>query len=204
MVSVSYIEQWGRQRGRWHSGIKGLKKGDLVVLFAHGRHVEMAAADATSRGYYSVGGNTSAANQWNGGTVAYQWRRAANVVGYVRIHDKYPTTPPFKPSKFPLKVGQYFGKKLKFKASIRKNIHNGNATFADQSNVLRIQKWLKYLGYYKGPLTGTANDGLHKAIVSYQKKHNYRNPNGAVGGGPTGRGGTWKALQQSVYNKRYK
>lgn len=199
MVSVNYVEQWGRRHGRFHYGSRGAKKGDLVILFG-GKHVEMASADATSRGIPCVGGNTGGNEPWAGGTVGKQFRSNSQIRGYVKISDKYPGVPKFAPRNFPLKKipAHYFSKKLKFKQSIRPRIHNGSLNKADKENVARIQSWLKYLGYYDGRITGFFNQETWEAVKRFQKKRGYKNPNGAVGPG------TWLAIQKAVYNKRYK
>lgn len=199
MVSVHYIENWGRARGRFHYGVGGVRKGDLVILFG-GRHVEMAAADGTRGGVQCIGGNTGGNEPWKGGTVAYGFRNKSQVRGYVRIYDKYPKPPKFSPVPFPLKKvpAHYFGKKLKFDPKTRPRIHNGHASSAERKSVARVQVWLTTLGYYSGACNGYASDRLHVAVVNYQKKHKYKKPNGAVGPG------TWLNLQKSVYNKKYK
>jgi hypothetical protein len=200
-VSVNYIVGWGRTRGRYRAGSPGkIRKGDAVILFG-GKHVELAAADGTYKGALCYGGNTGGNEPWKGGTVAKTFRKAYEIKGSVKLYDKYPVAPKLAPRAFPLKrvpYTHYYSKGLKFAAKIRPRIHNGTASPADKANVARIQSWLKFLGYYDGRITGVFSLDTWKATVAYQKKHNYKNPNGAVGPG------TWLAIQKSVYNKKYK
>lgn len=199
MVSVWYVESWARARGRWGTNPAHIKKGDLVVLFDHGKHVEFAKSDGTSAGYRSLGGNTSSQDEWNGGTVADQWRSAHQVVGFARISDKYPKPPKFDPRRYPLKKVpvHYFGRKKNFAVKLRPRIHNGYANRTDRENVMRIQKWLEFLGYYNGKISGHYNLKTHAAVKKFQRARGWENPNGLVG--PK----VWLAIQKAVYNKRY-
>jgi hypothetical protein len=97
-ISVHAAEAWGRRHGRFHAGINGMRAGDFVILFG-GRHIEVAASDAGRNGYQSLGGNTSSANQWNGGSVAYQYRPRSQVRGYIRLYDLYPKAKPVSHAK---------------------------------------------------------------------------------------------------------
>jgi hypothetical protein len=197
-VSVHYAVGWGRARGRYRYGDNNIHKGDAVILFG-GKHIEFAERDGQRGGVWCLGGNTGGSEPWQGGTVARTFRTNSQIMGSVKLYDKYPKPPRFAPRAFPLKKVpmNYFSKKLKFPAKIRPRIHNGTLNATDKANVARIQSWLKYLGYYDGKITGVFNLGTWRATVKFQKAKNYKNPNGAIGPG------TWLALQKAVYNKKY-
>jgi hypothetical protein len=198
-VSVYYIVGWGKARLRYRrGGGTGIRPGDAIILFGS-KHVELAATSGTTSGVWCYGGNTGGSEPWAGGTVAKTFRRNYEITGYVKLRDKYPVAPKFVALAYPLKKVpiNYFGKKLKFAASVRPRIHNGHLNATDKKNVARLQTWLKYLGFYKGTVDGFVGDRTHAAIVAFQKSRKYKSVGGAVGPG------MWLDVQKRVYAKRY-
>lgn len=75
----------------WPSEWRSVLRGDLVVLFGHGIHVEMVRGFKRSNGTVYViteGGNTSGGNsgsQSNGGGSYKRYRRLSNVRGFAKV-----------------------------------------------------------------------------------------------------------------------
>lgn len=160
MVSVWYVETWGRSHGRWHNGGKGIEPGDLVVLFGHGVHVETAVHASAGGGYMSLGGNTGmAGRQANGGAVAYQFRTDAEIVGYTRVADLYPRPAPVPaPSaRFPLNPGYVFST----------TEYNGKSGGNTTLWVKQIQRYIK--GTVK--VTGVYDRATAARVGNYQGNH---------------------------------
>lgn len=97
-ASVAFIEDDARAerngfRG-WTNGTKGVLRGDLVVLFGRGVHVETVRATfplGRSKRYgwiLSDGGNTGpgdSGSQANGGGAFRRWRRLSDVHGFALV-----------------------------------------------------------------------------------------------------------------------
>ena len=91
---------WFRARGRWHNGIAGARRGDLVYFnfpdnLNRIQHVGIVESVNSDGSVNTIEGNTSSVSQTNGGHVARK-RRKAYIVGYGR--PAYVAAPP-KPGK---------------------------------------------------------------------------------------------------------
>jgi len=89
-ISVWAIETWGRNNGRYHSGVTGIKPGDILILLAHGQHTGIARSEPKFGVVKTYEGNTSSGlvgSQYNGDGYYARSRPYYQVVGYVRIHD---------------------------------------------------------------------------------------------------------------------
>lgn len=93
MPSVAAIEANARAKRHcyrgWNSGANksGVHRGDLVVLFGQGVHVEIVV-EVTAAGVWTVGGNTSSGplgSQSNGGGVFKRFRNNADIHGFALI-----------------------------------------------------------------------------------------------------------------------
>lgn len=89
-TGVYYIEQWGRQHGRYHSGTSGIRRGDVLILIGHNVHTGIARGRPRLGYVPTYEGNTSsgASGSQNNGDGFYKRKRIySQVVGYVRLHD---------------------------------------------------------------------------------------------------------------------
>lgn len=117
-TGVWAIEQWGRANGRYHSGVTGLRAGDILILLNHGQHTGIARAVPKAGFVRTYEGNTEPGNygsQANGGGYYKRLRPYYQVIGYVRVHDiieahKSPSpTPDFGFRPLPMNVDGNFG-----------------------------------------------------------------------------------------------
>lgn len=77
---------WFKNRGRWHSGTRGLAPGDIVYFdFGLGRISHVGIFEGWNRGrVVTIDGNTGAAGGRSGGRVLRRARAPRYVVGYGR------------------------------------------------------------------------------------------------------------------------
>src|SRR6478736_4268404 len=153
---------WAKQNGRWHAGLAGVRRGDIVYFDFPGApnrvsHVGIVEGVAADGSVYTIEGNTSGpgGDQRNGGCCLRKQRKSY-IVGYLRPN--YGTT--------------------SGAASGRNYLQKGDSGPA----VTDMQNRLIRLGYSVGAAgaDGDFGDGTHAGLIAFQQG-NKLEPDGYYG-----------------------
>lgn len=188
MASVPALYAWYKRDGQI---VTTPKAGDIVFYDFNKNgtpdHVGVVAEVKSNGGVVAIEGNTSAANQANGGTVQKKTRTKSQIYGFAR--PKYTTD---GKSEFVAEIQKALGVKASGKynaatlaATVTVSLYK-NRTHAV---VKVLQKRLKELGYSVGTIDGIAGPKFVAAVRAYQKA------NGCIADGIiTAKAQTWKTL----------